>query len=550
MCPNGGWPRSWPRPIASTRSSFSAQRPRDRARDRRHLQRVREPRAVVVAARRHEHLRLVRQPAKRLAVHDPVAVALERRAQRAVLLRVRAQRRVGARGQRREQPLLLLGAASAKLPRPCPARLRCSSFDCATGRGRRGRVRRSRLLQSSASSPAPCAPSGASLHLAGVLARTPAPRRPAAAGSAAAAESMRRSTPCSCSEATSAASTKRRPCRASRSPGRGRCPARAPRRRDARCRPARRRMRARHALLQHLVSDRKALVHGAPRYRDVARILQRRSAGAPGGRHQPHVRVVLERRRDRALDLAERRRAAPAGPPSARAPSASAMKPCASSRSGNEPASHAAHTTPPAAPEKPTRCSRSPQLAQAPSCGASPAASSSFRRNASAPAPGRPSPGRSPAAVRVEQRQLAAQQVEHARVRLGGLEQPPHRVARARRRVQRARVAAQARVARRSSARPSPSAARRALRAARCAGGRTAPGARRSGCARAARPSRSRPRARGAACTGAGCGRPRRSASSAAPPLRSSQPGSPSRSMVIDAARRLAAPRVAEPAIV
>ena len=67
-----------------------AQRPRDRARDRRHLERVRQPRAVVVAQRRHEHLRLVRQPAKRLAVHDPVAVALERRAQRAVLLARRA----------------------------------------------------------------------------------------------------------------------------------------------------------------------------------------------------------------------------------------------------------------------------------------------------------------------------------------------------------------------------------------------------------------------------------------------------------------------------
>ena len=38
----------------------------------------------------------------------------------------------------------------------------------------------------------------------------------------------------------------------------------------------------------------------------------------------------------------------------------------------------------PAAPEKPTRCSRSPQLAHAPSCGARPAASSSFSRKASA----------------------------------------------------------------------------------------------------------------------------------------------------------------------
>ena len=58
------------------------QRARDRARDLRRLERVGEPRAVVVALRRDEHLRLVLEPAERLAVHDPVAVALERRAQR------------------------------------------------------------------------------------------------------------------------------------------------------------------------------------------------------------------------------------------------------------------------------------------------------------------------------------------------------------------------------------------------------------------------------------------------------------------------------------
>ena len=51
----------------------------DRARDLRHLERVRQPRAVVVAARREEHLRLVLQAAERLGVDDAVAVALERR---------------------------------------------------------------------------------------------------------------------------------------------------------------------------------------------------------------------------------------------------------------------------------------------------------------------------------------------------------------------------------------------------------------------------------------------------------------------------------------
>ena len=55
----------------------------DRPRDLRHLERVREPRAVVVAVRREEHLRLVLQPAERLAVDDAVAVALERRPQSA-----------------------------------------------------------------------------------------------------------------------------------------------------------------------------------------------------------------------------------------------------------------------------------------------------------------------------------------------------------------------------------------------------------------------------------------------------------------------------------
>ena len=71
-----------------------AQRPCDGARDAGHLERVRQARAVVVAPRRDEDLRLVRQPAEGLAVDDPVAVALEGRAQRAVGLGARAQRRV------------------------------------------------------------------------------------------------------------------------------------------------------------------------------------------------------------------------------------------------------------------------------------------------------------------------------------------------------------------------------------------------------------------------------------------------------------------------
>ena len=49
---------------------------RDRPRDLRDLERVREPRAVVVALERDEDLRLVLEPPERARVDDPVAVAL------------------------------------------------------------------------------------------------------------------------------------------------------------------------------------------------------------------------------------------------------------------------------------------------------------------------------------------------------------------------------------------------------------------------------------------------------------------------------------------
>ena len=54
-----------------------AQRASDRARDLGDLERVGQPGAVVVALGRHEHLRLVLQPAERLAVDDAVTVALQ-----------------------------------------------------------------------------------------------------------------------------------------------------------------------------------------------------------------------------------------------------------------------------------------------------------------------------------------------------------------------------------------------------------------------------------------------------------------------------------------
>ncbi len=84
---------------------------RDGPGDLRDLERVREPRAVVVALGRDEHLRLVLQPPERLAVDDPVAVALQRRAQAAVVLGRLPVRRPGACGFRRER-LLLEGRAT------------------------------------------------------------------------------------------------------------------------------------------------------------------------------------------------------------------------------------------------------------------------------------------------------------------------------------------------------------------------------------------------------------------------------------------------------
>src|SRR3954451_22190406 len=50
----------------------------NRSRDLRHLERVRQPRAVVIASRSEKYLCLVLEPAERLAMHDAVAVVLER----------------------------------------------------------------------------------------------------------------------------------------------------------------------------------------------------------------------------------------------------------------------------------------------------------------------------------------------------------------------------------------------------------------------------------------------------------------------------------------
>ena len=70
------------------------QRPRDDARDRGRLERVRHARAVVVALRVDEDLRLPLQPPERLRVDEAVAVALERRPDASTAPRARSRPRV------------------------------------------------------------------------------------------------------------------------------------------------------------------------------------------------------------------------------------------------------------------------------------------------------------------------------------------------------------------------------------------------------------------------------------------------------------------------
>ena len=84
----------------------AAQRPRQRAGDLRHLDRMRQPRAVVVALMRDEDLRLVLEPAEGGGMDDAVAVALERRAGRAFDLVAEAAARLrGIAGIGRARPV-------------------------------------------------------------------------------------------------------------------------------------------------------------------------------------------------------------------------------------------------------------------------------------------------------------------------------------------------------------------------------------------------------------------------------------------------------------
>ena len=100
------------------------ERSRDDARDRRRLERVRHASPVVVAFRVDEDLGLPLQPAKRLRVDDPVAVALERRSHAARLLGPHAPLRlVRADGERGQPRLLALADKELEVPRRTIERL-------------------------------------------------------------------------------------------------------------------------------------------------------------------------------------------------------------------------------------------------------------------------------------------------------------------------------------------------------------------------------------------------------------------------------------------
>ena len=106
-CPNGVWPGVVAEPDRLDEILVQPQGARDDPGDAGRLERVRHPRAVVVAGRVDEDLRLALQPPERLGMDDPVAVALERRAN--VRFRLGPQpaaRLVGADGERREAFLL------------------------------------------------------------------------------------------------------------------------------------------------------------------------------------------------------------------------------------------------------------------------------------------------------------------------------------------------------------------------------------------------------------------------------------------------------------
>jgi hypothetical protein len=92
-CPFPGMPEGRMAEVMGKRQRLrkvlvEAERPGDGPRDLRHFQRVGQPRAEMVALVVNEDLRLVLQPPERIRMDDAVAVALERRAERIVGLRI------------------------------------------------------------------------------------------------------------------------------------------------------------------------------------------------------------------------------------------------------------------------------------------------------------------------------------------------------------------------------------------------------------------------------------------------------------------------------
>ena len=108
------------------------QRARDDPRDPGRLERVGHPRAVVVAGGVDEDLRLALQAPERLRMHDPVAVALERRAHVGIRLSARSRPRVSyertASGERLSSSSSRIRSANESADRPpggtCGQRIR------------------------------------------------------------------------------------------------------------------------------------------------------------------------------------------------------------------------------------------------------------------------------------------------------------------------------------------------------------------------------------------------------------------------------------------
>src|SRR5204863_8743370 len=86
---------------------IEAQRLRNRPRDLRHFQNMGQACPVMIALGREEHLRLVLQPAKGLAMDDAVAVALIRRPDVVLRLRAVAPARFRAPRRARRERLVL-----------------------------------------------------------------------------------------------------------------------------------------------------------------------------------------------------------------------------------------------------------------------------------------------------------------------------------------------------------------------------------------------------------------------------------------------------------